>query len=295
MNMPSVQAVDARIIQNFSVIGDRFDFIICDVWGVLHNGMTAFPEAHQALTSLRQQGKTVILLSNAPRPHPDVMPQLDRLGVPRSAYDAMVSSGDITRDLLKQRPGQSVFLLGPDRDLPLLEGLDAPRAKLDAADYVLCTGLFDDEVESPDNYIPMLLQMLERGLPMLCANPDLIVERGPKHIYCAGAIAERYMEMGGKATLIGKPFGIAYEYAFNAFTRLQGHSANKNRTIAIGDAIRTDVKGASQYGISSLFIGNGIHAAEILDQDRRLDPARLATFLGQQAFQPDFVSDHLRG
>ncbi len=278
---------------SFKSVSGPFDLVICDIWGVLHNGLSPFPAAHQALLSARNQGKTIILLSNAPRPNADVVRQLLAMGIPRDAYDGIVTSGDIARDQIATRSGQRVFLLGPERDMPIFDKLDVALSDLDTADYVLCTGLFDDEVETPDDYIPLLTKMLERRLLMLCANPDLVVERGPKQIYCAGAIAERYAQMGGEMMLIGKPFGIAYEYACNACERLRGMLPEKKRIIAIGDAIRTDIRGANQFGIPSLFITSGIHAAELHGPDSYPDAPKIADFLRQQAYQPDFIAPAL--
>jgi HAD superfamily hydrolase (TIGR01459 family) len=288
INKPSV-----KIIEHFADIISPYDFIICDIWGVLHNGISAFPEAHIALSQARAQNKTVILLSNAPRPSHDVIPQLTRLGVPREAYDAIVTSGDITQNLLRERVNQQVFLLGPERDLTIFDGLEMQPVALEKADFVLCTGLFNDETETPDDYDPLLQKMLNLGLDMLCANPDLVVERGTNLIYCAGALAERYIQMGGKATLIGKPFEIAYEQTFAAFAELKGHQANKLKTIAIGDAIRTDIRGADQFSIASLFIAGGIHAHELMSEQRVLDASKADTFLHKQKHQPNFLTVNL--
>jgi HAD superfamily hydrolase (TIGR01459 family) len=295
----------AKIIKNFADVISPYNFIICDIWGVLHNGMSAFPEAHLVLKKAREQDKTVILLSNAPRPSHDVIPQLTHLGVPRDAYDAIVTSGDITQNLLRMRAKQSVFLLGPKRDLTIFDGLNIQPVTVENADYVLCTGLFNDEIETPDDYQPLLQNMLERGLHMLCANPDLVVERGSNLIYCAGAIADRYAQMGGGITLIGKPFEIAYEQTFATYEKLHGKKADKAKTIAIGDAIRTDIKGANQFGITSLFIAGGIHAHELmqtrelmqnsetLSENRVLDSFKTDKFLHEQNYKPEFIIKNL--
>jgi HAD superfamily hydrolase (TIGR01459 family) len=289
----------AKIIKSFADIIAPYNFIICDIWGVLHNGISAFPEAHQALSLARAEDKTVILLSNAPRPSHDVIPQLDRLGVPREAYNTLVTSGDITQNLLRERLGNNVFLLGPERDLTIFDGLDMQPVALEKADFVLCTGLFNDEIETPDDYQPLLQNMLDRGLHMLCANPDLVVERGSNLIYCAGAIAEHYAQMGGEVTLIGKPFEIAYEQTFATYEKLHGKKADKAKTIAIGDAIRTDIKGANQFGIASLFIAGGIHAHELmknseaLSEDRVLDSFKTDKFLHEQNYKPEFIIQNL--
>ena len=277
---PTLPAEQSRIVDSFREIAPAFDVLICDIWGVLHNGVAAFEPAHRALTAARASGATVILLSNAPRPCTNILPQLDGLGVPRNAYDAIVTSGDITRRMLIERGGTPFYLLGPDRDLPLFEGIDTKRTTIGTAEYVLCTGLFDDETETPEDYDPVLKDMLGRDLEMLCANPDLVVERGDRLIFCAGSIAERYAEMGGRIVLIGKPYGIAYEAACAQASMLRSGPLDKARTLGIGDAIRTDVRGAKQFGINSLFVASGIHAAELLDatgmrSTRRGSPAFL--------------------
>ena len=288
-SMPSSLA-----IQRLSDISDAYDLIICDVWGVLHNGVAAFEPAHQALSAAREAGKTVILLSNAPRPHGNIIPQLDGLGVPRNAYDAVVTSGDMARAMIIERSEEALYLLGPDRDLPLIDGLDLRQAAVGEADYVLCTGLFNDDIEKPEDYDPILKDMKARDLLMLCANPDLVVEKGHKLLFCAGALAERYIEQGGKAVMIGKPYEIAYRSACAKAKDIRGILPDKDRILAIGDAIRTDVKGAQNFGVASLFLANGIHANELLDSKRALDQSKLATFLSQQAYQPDFVSRDLQ-
>ncbi len=282
-----------RLIRRFSEIIAPFDLILCDVWGVLHNGVSAFEPAHQALSQARELGKTVILLSNAPRPNARVIPFLDRMGIAGSAYDALVTSGDMTRQILAQYAGKPLYLIGPDRDLPLLSGLDAPLSPLEQADYCLCTGLFNDDSETPADYQLILRQMLERNLFLLCANPDLVVEKGDKLIYCAGAIAERYREMGGEVLLIGKPYRIAYEAALAEAARINGSSTPNSRILAIGDAIRTDIQGAATMDIASLFIANGIHAADLLAGDGALDAVKLNDFIGKQTVKPNFISRHL--
>jgi HAD superfamily hydrolase (TIGR01459 family) len=307
VNAKIKNSASTKIITHFSDIIAPYNFIICDIWGVLHNGVACFKDAHQVLSKAREQNKTVILLSNAPRPSHDVIPQLTRLGVPQDAYNAIVTSGDITQNLLRERANQNVFLLGPERDLTIFDGLNMRPVSLDHADLVLCTGLFDDGTETPADYQPLLQKMLERGLHMLCANPDLVVERGAQLIFCAGAIADLYAKMGGKVTLIGKPFEIAYEQTFLSYEILTGQKADKNTTIAIGDAIRTDIKGANQFGIASLFIAAGIHAHELMQDskqdskqvsenmsnERGLDNFKTEQFLQQQTYKPEFIIRNL--
>lgn len=176
----------AHRILTLGEITDGFDVILSDVWGVLHNGVSAFPHAAVALHEARKAGKTVVLITNSPRPAPGVIAQLRVLGVPDEAYDRIITSGDVTRGLIAEGP-KKVFLLGPERDMPLLEGLDVERVGEAEAQSVVCTGFFDDETETPEDYTEMLKGFIARKVPMICANPDLVVERGERIIPCAGA------------------------------------------------------------------------------------------------------------
>src|SRR5271156_2856969 len=189
------------------------DVLLSDIWGVVHNGLVAFPEACEALRNFRGQGGTVILITNAPRPADSVQRQLRKLHVADETYDAIVSSGDLTRNFVAGRPGQKMFWIGPERDSSIYRGLDTGLVGLEQADYIVCTGLFDDETETAENYRVMLLQARERKLPLICANPDIVVERGDRLIYCAGAIAELYRELGGEVIFYGKPHRPIYERA----------------------------------------------------------------------------------
>src|SRR5215831_9211700 len=200
--------------RHFATLAGDYDVVLCDVWGVVHNGVAAAAEAGDALTRFRERGGTVVLITNAPRPGEKVARlTLDRLGVPRAAYDGIVSSGDVTRALIAARAGARVFHIGPERDLPLFEGLDAPLAALEHADYAVCTGLNDDTVETPHDYRDLIARMRARSLPMICANPDVVVERGDKLVYCAGAIADPYAAAGGEVIYAGKPYRPIYEQA----------------------------------------------------------------------------------
>ena len=185
-------------IEHFASLAPGYDAVLCDVWGVVHNGLAAFPEACDALMRLRERGSSVVLLTNAPRPGKVVMTLLDKLGVPRQAYDDIVSSGDVTRAVIAERPDKKLLHIGPERDLPIFDGLDLQFVTIEAADYVVCTGLSDDEIETPESYRALLTSLRARNLFMLCANPDVVVERGDKLVYCAGALADLYGELGGE-------------------------------------------------------------------------------------------------
>lgn len=286
-------APSVPVLAGFSEIADRYDLLFCDIWGVLHDGTRAFADAGEALSRYRAGGGSVVLVSNAPRPHPEVIRMLDNLGVPRSAYDAMVTSGDVTRTEIAARPGGAVFHLGPDRDLPIFTGLDARRVRLEEADYVVCSGPFDDEHETPDDYREMLTAMRARDLLMICANPDLVVERGDQLIYCAGALAELYETLGGRVIYAGKPHRPVYEAALTRATEIRGTTPARERILAVGDAIRTDVAGAAVMGVAALLVARGIHAADVAGADGKLAHDVLAAWLATQTPRPQAVIDSL--
>ena len=255
------------------------DVLLSDIWGVVHNGLVAFPEACEALSNFRAQGGTVILITNAPRPADSVQRQLRKLDVADETYDAIVSSGDLTRNFVAGHPGQKIFWVGPERDNSIYRGLDPLLAPLDEADYVVCTGLFDDETESAENYRAMLLKARERKLTLICANPDIVVERGDRLIYCAGAIAELYRELGGEVIFYGKPHRPIYERAIALAAERRGQAVSLNRVLAIGDSVRTDLAGAHAFGIDCLFVTRGIHADDFEGIDQ-LDPASVKELFG---------------
>lgn len=239
------------------------DAILCDIWGVVHNGVALFPGVAEALTRFRALGKPVVMLTNAPRPSGPIHAQLARLGLPREAYDEIVTSGDCTREMLASRPGGRVFHVGPERDMPLFEGLDLALVEAEAAELCVVTGLYDDTTETPEHYRALLDGLLRRGMPMVCANPDLVVERGTTMIYCAGAIGALYREMGGAVTLYGKPYQGVYDMALARLAGLAGRVLPPARILAIGDAFATDLRGADLNGLSALFVTAGIHAHEM--------------------------------
>ena len=256
------------IIAHFAPLADRYDVVLCDVWGVVHNGVAATTEACDTLTQFRRQGGVVILLTNAPRPgHVVIAKTLDPLAVPRAAYDGIVSSGDVTRTIMAAHAGQRVFHIGPPRDLPMFEGLDVHPGPIESAEFVLCSGLFDDTQETPQDYQPLIAQMRERSLTMVCANPDVVVERGDHLVYCAGAIADLYAAAGGNVVYAGKPYRPIYEQALAHAERARGRSADPARVLAIGDSVRTDLQGAAAFGIDCLFVTAGIHAEELGARD----------------------------
>jgi HAD superfamily hydrolase (TIGR01459 family) len=257
----------AQFIEHFAPLATRYDAVLSDVWGVVHNGVAATPAACDALKRFRAQGGTVILLTNAPRPGEVVVKFLDRLAVPRDAYDGIVSSGDVTRAVMSARSGRNVFHLGPERDLPIFDGLGLNFVSLQQADYVVCTGLRNDETETAESYRQELGAMRARNLTMVCGNPDLVVERGDKLVYCAGAIADLYSELGGDVIYAGKPHPPIYRQALDRIAETRGRALDLSRVLAIGDSVRTDLTGASRMGLDCLFVTAGIHAEELGGRD----------------------------
>jgi len=268
-----------RFVERLRDLVDGVEVILSDIWGVVHNGIEAFPEACAALHTYRRQGGTVILITNAPRPADSVQRQLRKLGVADDTYDAIVSSGDLTRDFVADHPGKKMFWIGMERHNAVHRGLDPVIAPLEDADYIVCTGLYDDETETPEDYRDMLLQARARKLPFVCANPDIVVERGDRLIYCAGAIAELYRELGGEVIFYGKPHRPIYERAMELAAERRGHAAPLNRVLAIGDSVRTDLTGALGFGIDCLFVTRGIHSGEFEGIDQ-LDPTSVKELFG---------------
>jgi len=255
------------LLSHIAPMASDYDVVLSDIWGVVHNGVVAFPNPCDALLRLRARGAVVVLVTNAPRPSEVVARQLDTLQVPREAYDAVVSSGDVTRRVIKQRPGQTLYHLGPERDASIFSGLDVQFAPLESADYVVCTGLVDDETEKPDDYRARLELMLARKTFMVCGNPDVVVERGSTMVYCAGALADLYATMGGEVLYAGKPYRPIYDMALAKAAEALGREVSPQRVLAIGDSVRTDLKGAHAAGFDFLFVTSGIHGEEVGGRD----------------------------
>jgi HAD superfamily hydrolase (TIGR01459 family) len=256
------------LISHFSALAPDYDVLLCDVWGVVHNGIASFPQACDALMRARARGSTVVFITNSPRPSEVVARQLERLHVPGETYDAIVSSGDVTRSVIEERRGKSLFHLGPERDRSIFTGLDVHFAPLESADYVVCSGLDDDDTETPEDYRGRLEIMLKRRLFMVCGNPDVVVERGDRLVYCAGSIADLYATMGGEVLYAGKPYRPIYDMALARAEAAAGRRSALDRVLAIGDSVRTDLKGAHTLGIDFLFVTSGIHAEELGGRER---------------------------
>jgi HAD superfamily hydrolase (TIGR01450 family) len=273
----------AHRIQTLGAITSGYELVLSDVWGVLHNGIDAFPAACVALSEARKAGLAVVLITNSPRPAPGVIDQLRAIGVPDEAYDRIVTSGDVTRTLIAEGP-KNVFLLGPERDMPLFDGLDVTVTGEEQAEAIVCTGFFDDEKEVPEDYHDMLVRFAEKGAPFICANPDLVVERGHRIIPCAGAVAAYYEELGGSTRIAGKPHKPIYEAALAAAREVKGE-IDLAKVIAVGDGMPTDVKGALSYGLDLLYISGGIHAAEYTINGET-DEAILNAYLKREGATP---------
>ncbi|MGI9413390.1 MAG: TIGR01459 family HAD-type hydrolase [Hyphomicrobiales bacterium] len=233
---------------------------LCDVWGVVHDGVTAFAGAVDALRQFRAGGGTVVLLTNAPRPAATVATQLAQLSVGPAVYDLIVTSGDVTQDLIASGPARRIFHLGPDRDLPFFDDLDVELVAPGRADAVVCTGLVEDDTETPEAYRDMLAGFAGAGLPLYCANPDIVVRRGDRLLPCAGALAELYERMGGQVVIAGKPHAPIYRRTLRLLGERRGGAVGEDELMVIGDGIATDIKGAADFGLEALFVTGGIHA-----------------------------------
>jgi HAD superfamily hydrolase (TIGR01459 family) len=231
----------------------------------------------------------VVFLSNSPRPSPGVQEQLSRLGVPPSSYDATVTSGDLTRHELRKHKHPHVFHLGPERDLPIFAGLDLTLVPKGKAELIVCSGLFDDETETPENYVGLLQELAARHLPMICANPDHLVERGDKLVYCAGALAAIYDKEGGSVIYAGKPHAPIYELAHETITGIAGHDVAKSEILAVGDGVHTDIAGAAGFGIDAVFVASGLHVPANSGGEvgaEALDRAHLSELFGKAKRRP---------
>lgn len=285
---------DFRAIANLSAVIDRYEAIISDVWGVLHNGLVATPGAREALARARQSGLAVVLLTNAPRPPASIKRQLQGLGIGEQSYDAIISSGGVTRALMADEGAAPFHHLGPPRDRPLYEGLAGQPVPLSDADYVLCTGLLDDETETAEDYRSLLETACGRGLKLYCANPDLVVERGEQLVPCAGAIAELYEALGGKVVWVGKPRPLVYRIAAEQIGEALGRRVDADRILCIGDALRTDIAGANRAGHQSIMTLAGIHAHQIgLGADGGFDRQKLEALAAKSGARPDMVMPSL--
>jgi HAD superfamily hydrolase (TIGR01459 family) len=230
----------------------------CDIWGVVHDGVRPFPVTVETLKRHRAKGGCVILVTNSPRSNAGVETQLLELGVDPASHDGIVTSGDVTQVLMKLHGGEGVYHVGAARDLSIYEGTGVSRVDLDAAQAVLCTGLFDDLNDRLEDYEPLLDDMKQRGLSMICANPDKIVKKGERILYCAGKLAEIYAARGGEVVMAGKPFAPIYDLALAEARRITGGDIDRPDILAIGDGPETDIRGAADYGLDAVLVAEGV-------------------------------------
>jgi HAD superfamily hydrolase (TIGR01459 family) len=267
----------------------RYDVLLCDVWGVVHDGRAAFPVPCRALARWRAEVGPVTLISNSPRLTADVERQLEGLGAPCETWSALVTSGDVTRGLLARRAPGPAYALGPDRDRPLYEGLGLAFAPIDKAAFISCTGLFDDDTETPEDYRDLLARGVSRRLEMICANPDKVVQRGDRLVYCAGALAELYQQLGGAVRMAGKPHAPIYEASLKCASALMAGRLDRRRVLAVGDGVATDMAGAAAQSLDALYVARGIHAAETLSAGGRVDGAAVDALLARSGLLARFA------
>ena len=288
-----------EMIDSLAAIAARYDVLLCDLWGCVHDGQRAWPEAIAALQAFRTGGGTVVLMTNAPRPAHAVERGFDRLGIPSDAWDMIVSSGDAAQEgMAAGAVGQRVWHLGPEKDYrfftDLPEGLTAPeRVSFEAAEGIVCTGPFDEINEHPDDYRGRFLAAKARGLKLLCANPDIVVDLGHQRIWCAGALAALYTEMGGESLYFGKPHAPIYTLARRKLAQV-GIEAGADEILVIGDGIDTDIRGGVGEGLDTLFITGGLEAARFGDSPAAPDPTRLHAWLEDRDAPPRFAMGMLR-
>lgn len=288
-----------QIITALSDISDRYSALFCDLWGCVHNGIAPFPEAVAALQAFRAKGGVVVLVTNAPRPRAGVEAQLGRMGLPRDTWDMIATSGDSARAAMwTGAVGQKVWFMGESHDeaffapMQIIENpITITRVPLDEAEGIVCCGPFDPHAE-PEVLRPQLLLAKSRGLKLLCANPDIVVDRGETREYCAGAVARLYTQMGGESLYFGKPYPPIYDLARKRMVQA-GHDIDDARILAVGDGIATDVAGGAGEGIDCLFITGGLAREETATTDQP-DPQKLTEYLAQARQNPEYAIGYLR-
>jgi HAD superfamily hydrolase (TIGR01459 family) len=290
-----------QIIGSLEETAPGYQALFCDLWGCLHDGRRAYPAAVAALERFRARGGAVILLTNSPRPAANVADQIAAMGASRDCYDLIVSSGDAAQMAMAGgRFGRRVHHIGPERDLPFFfdetgRPYDVELVGLEQAEGIVCTGLFDDQTETPEDYRATILYGVTKGLRLLCANPDVIVDVGDQRIYCAGAIAEAYAAAGGESFYFGKPHPPIYTLARAKLARLVGEEVPAEDILCIGDGIATDILGAMGENLDSIFITGGLAAEETgTTPDRGPDPGRLAAFLAEARLSSLYAMSFLR-
>lgn len=284
--------MSSTLLNGLSEIAGDYEAVFCDIWGVIHNGKQHFPAAYEALRRFKSERGPVVLISNSPRPREGLEKQLNDLGVFDDAYTAIVSSGDATRQFLSDyAPTGSAWVVGPDRDKALYDGLDIDLSGTpETAAFISCTGLYDDEADQLSDYQAAFKVAAARKLPFVCANPDRIVQRGDQIILCAGSLADLYMSLGGEAIMAGKPYAPIYDLCYQALEKTTGKPTDKSRILAIGDGLPTDVLGANGQGLDLVFVAAGIHAVEATNDAGELDARLLAKVLETQKAQARYVT-----
>ena len=288
-----------QILQSLAEISDRYSALFVDLWGCVHDGITPFPAAVQALQAYRKTGGAIVLVTNSPRSSLEVERQLEYLGVTKDAWDTIATSGDSARTALFQGVvGQHVYFIGTPEDLPFFDAIgiiDDPieitRVPLKNAEGVICTGPFNATAE-PKILLPELCHARDKGLKLLCANPDIIVDRGATREWCAGALAQLYTEIGGESLYFGKPHAPIYDLALRRLKTL-GKDIAKSAILVIGDGPQTDMSGARDNGFDALFISGGLASRET-QTEKQPDPAALKDYLAAQGLTPEFSIGYLR-
>ena len=278
-----------KIIAGLSEVADGYDALLCDAWGVIHDGRRLLGDSAGALARWRAERGPVVIITNAPRLSDVIPAQLDRLGLPRDAYDAVVTSGDATRAEVERRADTAFFRLGPAKDDGLFDAIETDFVPLEAAGAILCTGLMDDLAETPDDYRAMLTDAAARGLPMVCANPDRVVRFGDRLMYCAGALADLYEELGGEVIMAGKPHAPIYRLAMEA-ARAAGAAT---RPLCIGDSVRTDLTGAMRAGLDAVFVAGGVSLEEVRGADGHLDERAVRALLAKDGVRAAYATEAL--
>lgn len=290
-----------RIIQSLDEIDPGYRVLYCDLWGCLHDGVRAFPQAVAALARFKARGGAVALVTNSPRPADGVAAQMDGLGVPRSCWDVIATSGDAAQEALAAGLfGRRVYHIGPERDVSFFTDakgrpLDVERVPIEEAEGIVCTGLFDDVTETPADYRATILEGKTRGLRLLCANPDIVVDVGEERRYCAGAIAAAYTEAGGESFYFGKPHPPIYRLARARLAERLGSEPLTDEILCAGDGIATDILGAMGENLDALFVTGGLAAAETgTSAGTGPDPERLESFLAAERLSPLLAIAFLR-
>ena len=293
-----------KVITAFKEIFHNYDAIFCDLWGCLHDGVESFPNALLSLKNFKRKGGVVVLITNAPRPNFSVKAQIDKLGITNEFYDSIITSGDAAQlGLFSGNFGTNVYHMGPKRDLSFFDinskrmanPVDIKLVELEKAESIVCTGLFDDQIETPEDYTNFIKESVKKKLKLLCINPDMMVDYGEKRLWCAGAIAAAYSVAGGIPIYFGKPHTPIYEMAYRELYAL-GHEISKNRILCVGDGINTDILGGNKQGLDTLFVCGGLASFELgVTKEEPIPKYQiLKKFLALQGSQPTVNIGYLK-